>query len=197
MQDLEPMDPLTSHPNPKSFCGCAKWTWMVEKQWFGCQADWTPGFWLKKDILQAGFFDIQQLTNINFKEDLRPMDPLPSHPKSFCGCVRWTWMVEKQWFGCHADWTHGFWVKKDILQQAVFLTSKNWQIPTLLETLIQWIPFPAIQNHSRLDKLKPDPQNLAPLYGTHFFRARIIDADLKTHTNHVLNVGSTVDLHVL
>jgi hypothetical protein len=24
MQDLEPMDPLTSHPNPKSFCGCAK-----------------------------------------------------------------------------------------------------------------------------------------------------------------------------
>jgi hypothetical protein len=29
---------------------------MVEKQWFGCHADWTPGFWLKKDIFQAVFF---------------------------------------------------------------------------------------------------------------------------------------------
>jgi hypothetical protein len=26
---------------------------MVEKQWFGCHADWTPGFWLKNDVSQA------------------------------------------------------------------------------------------------------------------------------------------------
>jgi hypothetical protein len=28
---------------------------MVEKQWFGCHADWTPGFWPQNGILQADF----------------------------------------------------------------------------------------------------------------------------------------------
>jgi hypothetical protein len=34
---------------------------------------------------------------------------------------------------------------------------------------------------------------MAPFFGIHYFRVRIIDADLKTDTNHVLIVGSTVD----
>jgi hypothetical protein len=33
-------------------------------------------------------FEIQQLTNTSLMGDLEPMDPLPSHPKSFCGCFR-------------------------------------------------------------------------------------------------------------
>jgi hypothetical protein len=33
-------------------------------------------------------------------------------------------MVEKQWFGCHADWTTEHWFENDILQ-ADFLTSSS------------------------------------------------------------------------
>jgi hypothetical protein len=31
-------------------------------------------------------------------------------------------MVEKQWSGCHGDWTLGFWLKNDVSQDN-FLTS--------------------------------------------------------------------------
>jgi hypothetical protein len=157
---------------------------MVEKQWFGCHADWTPGFWTQNDISQADFLTpataakpawcktyrvhgspsqpskiILWMYQVNWDgweamvwvpcwldtwilypqngisqadfltPDARliePRDPPPNHPQSFCGHIKWIGMVEKQWFGCHADWTPRFWPQNDILQ-ADFLTSSSTQ----------------------------------------------------------------------
>jgi hypothetical protein len=53
------------------------------------------------------------------------------------------------------------------------------------------------QEQLRLIELKPGPQNLAPFFSTHFLGVRIIDADLRSHVNYVLNVSSTVDKRTL
>jgi hypothetical protein len=60
---------------------------MVEKQWFGCHADWTPGFWLKNDVLQADFLTSSS-SQSSLMQNLEPMDPLLNHPKSLCGCIK-------------------------------------------------------------------------------------------------------------
>jgi hypothetical protein len=84
-------------------------TWILAPEWYF--ASW--------------FFDSSS-TQTGLMQDLEPMDPLPNHPQSFCGCIKWIGVVEKQWFGCHADWTPGFWPQNDILQ-ADFLTSSSSQ----------------------------------------------------------------------
>jgi hypothetical protein len=62
---------------------------MVEKQWFGCQGDWTPGFWPQNDITQADLLTSSSSSKeTNLMQDLEPMDPLPNHPKSFWGCIK-------------------------------------------------------------------------------------------------------------
>jgi hypothetical protein len=60
---------------------------MVEKQWFGCHADWTPGFWPQNGISQADFLTSSS-TQTSLMQDLERMDPLPNHPQSFCGCIK-------------------------------------------------------------------------------------------------------------
>jgi hypothetical protein len=56
---------------------------MVEKQWYVCQGDWTPGFWPNNDISQADLLTSSSSQETNLMQDLEPMDPLPNHPKSF------------------------------------------------------------------------------------------------------------------
>jgi hypothetical protein len=55
---------------------------MVQKQWFGCQGNWTPGFWPQNDISQADLLTSSS-SQTNLMQDLERMDPLPNHPKSF------------------------------------------------------------------------------------------------------------------
>jgi hypothetical protein len=55
---------------------------MVEKQWFGCQGDWTPRFWPQNDITQADLLTSSS-SQTNLMQDLEPMDPLPNHQNHF------------------------------------------------------------------------------------------------------------------
>jgi hypothetical protein len=71
-----------------------------------------------------------------------------------------------------------------------------WYITTFHFISSYYIRISLDQNHVRhvrLYNLKSVELKMAPFFGTHYFRVRIIDADLKTDTNHVLIIGSTVD----
>jgi hypothetical protein len=99
MQDLEPIDPLPNHP--KSFWGCiiSELGWL-RSNGLGAKVIGYLDSGPQNDITQADLLTTSS-SQTNLMQDLEPMDPLPNHPKSFLGCIKWIGMVEKQWFGCH------------------------------------------------------------------------------------------------
>jgi hypothetical protein len=84
---------LRAHGSPSQPSTILLWTYQVN--WDGWEAMvWVP-CWLDTWILvpewyfASWFFDIQLDPNRSLMQDLEPMDPLPNHPQSFCGCIKW------------------------------------------------------------------------------------------------------------